>query len=139
MARTNQNAVIAVLQADYDSANAPSLTPYIQTANVIVSRVNAYAVRKEITISSEELELIERWLAAHYYQQSDRGYSSRSTADASGAFQGQTGMRLESTMYGQTALTLDPSGCLADLGKRQPKAIWLGKTPSEQIDYVDRD
>lgn len=142
MARTNANAVKLLLGADYDCGDAQrparNLQPYIDTANAIVSRVATCATLKSTPLSSGELELLERWLAAHYYQQSDQGYSARTTADASGTFHGQTGMGFESTKYGQSALGLDFSGCLMSIGKKRAAAIWLGKTQSEQIDYVDR-
>ena len=32
-------------------------------------------------------------------------------------YQGKTGMRLEATYYGQTVLTLDPTGTLEKIGK----------------------
>ncbi len=49
-------------------------------------------------------------------------------------------MGIEATTYGQTALTIDYSGCLTAINKRQfASATWLGKAPSEQISYEDRD
>ena len=140
--------MIAILTpgGDYDAnpevGSAPSLTPFIDTANVVVTRVAACALRKGITLSAAELELIERWLAALYYCQSDKPYASRSTAGASGSFHGQTGMYLTSTLYGQTALNIDSSGCLdaiANGPRKTATASWLGKAPSEQTDYMDRD
>ena len=57
-----------------------------------------------------------------------------------------TGKSLDSTHYGQTAKLLDTSGCLAEIskeaetgGKTTVGIDWLGKPPSEQTDYVDRD
>jgi hypothetical protein len=72
---------------------------------------------------------------------SDKAYQSKSTGGASGTFQGQTGMRLESTDYGQAAMILDVTGRLASRsqGRTRPTVAWGGKPPSEQTDYVDRD
>lgn len=151
MARTNAAAVSAILLRDYDVATAPSLVPFIETASLIVDRVADCAIDKEKTLTTAELERIEAWLAAHYYSQSDRNYISRSTEGASGAFAGQTGMHLQSTLYGQTAVNLDYSGCLADLQAAStltPTPVnvvqatsfaWLGKPRSSQIDYDQRD
>jgi len=50
-------------------------------------------------------------------------------------------MRLESTDPGQTAMLLDVTGTLKRLNMPQSgrvKVQWLGKPPSEQIDYVNR-
>lgn len=123
-----------------EDGTTPSLTPFIDTAAAIVDRVEACAILKSKTLTATELELVERWLAAHFYAVSDKPYASRSTSGASGSFHGQTGMYLEATLYGQTAMRVDYSGCLAALNKRATAgAMWLGKPPSEQIAYVDRD
>ena len=145
MARTTSNAVKELLQpgGDYDTVRNPSLTPFIQSATVVVDRVQTAAAANGRTLNSTELELIERWLAAHYYASSDQPYTSRSTAGASGSFQGQTGMYLEGTKYGQMAITLDYSGYLYSISsgpnRRTGKITWVGKPPSTQIDYQDRD
>ena len=142
MARTTAAAVQAVLAPgkDYDTEDEPSLDPFIDTATAIVDRVEDCAVAKDRTLTDAELELIERWLAAHLYAMSDQTYASKSTAGASASFHGQTGMHLEATKYGQTALTVDYSGCLSAISKRQvARLVWLGKPPSEQLPYTDRD
>lgn len=138
MARTSSGEVQGILGSDYDSGR--SLVPFINSANLFVSRVSTCATNKGVTLSSSELQDIEAWVAAHLYCMSDRTYASRSTLGASGAFHGQTGMRFEFTPYGQTAMSLDPSGCVAALGNAKRATMsWLGKPPSEQTDYVDRD
>jgi hypothetical protein len=140
MARTTPAAVEEVLIDDYDSINTPSLEGFIETASAIVDRVVECATRKGTTLSTAEKELIERWLSAHLYGMSDQPYKARSTLRASGQFQGETGMYLEATKYGQMAVVLDPSGCLNNLGKKNKvRAFWIGKRPSEQTDYEDRD
>lgn len=143
MARTTAAAVKLVLAAggDYDTENLPDLTPYIDAASMIVSRIDSCAVEKEIEYSDSDLETIERWIAAHAYAMSDQTYASKSTGGQSASFQGQTGMYLEATKYGQMALSLDYSGCLGLLGKPVIKAsaVWLGKTVPERIDWEDRN
>jgi len=142
MARTSQGAVQAILLDDYDSVNSPSLQPFIDTANVIVSRVATCATAKGKTLSSTELELIERWLAAHGYAMVDQPYQSKTTQQASATFQGRTGMGLEATKYGQQALSVDYSGCLKAIasGNRKTAGLtWGGKAESEQLDYDERN
>lgn len=140
MARTDATAVQEVLLKDYDSRNAPSLTRFINAASLLVNRVATCAANKGYTLSEEELEMIESWLAAHMYATSDRTLASKSTSGASGSFHGQATMRLEATFYGQTALTLDSSGCLEALNKRAVASFtWLGKPPSDQIEVDQRD
>lgn len=142
MARTTVDAVKALMLPgkDYDVANAPSVQPYIDTAYAIVNRVVECSTARGIILTSEELELIERWLSAHYYCMSDSPYSARSTQGASGTFQGQTGMGVEATKYGQVAEGIDYSGCLSALLRGQfLRLAWLGKAPSAQIHVKDRD
>lgn len=133
-------AVRGILGGDYDGTR--NLIPFIETANILTTRIAACAEEKEQPLTTAELEMIERWLACHFYGQSDKPLGSKSTGGASGSYHGQTGMHLESTMYGQTAVVLDPSGCLADISQGQAasaQGFWLGKRPSEQTDYRDRD
>lgn len=144
MARTTETAVKGVLRlgsegGDYDDANNPDLSPYIDSASLIVDRLVTRASNKGFTLTTNEKEMIERWLAAHSYVMSDQTYASRSTSRASASFHGQTGMGLDASKYGQYAKALDPSGCLATLfyGKRAG-GFWLGKTDSEKLDYEQR-
>ena len=145
--RTTEVAVKQILARNYDEDKQTEIYPFISAASVIVDRVITCAAAKSITLTTTETELIERWLAAHFYCAGpDLLYSSKSTAGASASFQGQTGMHLDSTSYGQMAKTLDYSGCLTEIDKRQEQTaggrasgFWLGKAPSAQTDYRDRD
>lgn len=130
--RTTSSAVEGILLRNYDGES--SLTPAMQTATILIDRVITCATRKGVTISDEEAEILERYLAAHYYGHGDQFYSSKSTSGASGSFQGQTGMGLEASQYGQTALALDPSGCLRAINKGATVGmVWLGKPKSSQL------
>lgn len=135
MARTTPAKVEGVLNRDYDYANRPNLVPYIDTANSVTSRLIAKASENGYSIDSTTAELIERWLAAHYYTRSDATHTSRNNMGASASF------ARKGDEYKQTAIDLDPSGILAGLvsGLMPVTAFWLGKPPSEQIDYQDRD
>jgi hypothetical protein len=140
--RTTPDAVRAVLQKDYNAKERPSLNRQIQTASVVVSRVVTCAAAKGVTLTAEETELIECWLAAHFYAVSDRPYKSRSTLQASGSMDGNTDMSFDATLYGQQAKALDYSGCLALIqlaaqGKAQTAdGFWAGK---EKADWKQAD
>ncbi len=140
--RTTITAVEDILQGDYDSIRDPTgaiLQARIDTASVLVDRVTAYAVVLGSSLTTTEQELIERWLAAHFYVATDRTYASRNTQGASGSFDWKTAMNLEGSAYGQTALSIDYSGALTAISKRAfPRALWLGKPPSTQIDVENR-
>lgn len=138
--RTTAELVKGVLLSEYDSKRNPSLDPFMLIASKMVDRVAACAAEDDVPLDAEEKELLERLLAAHAYQSSDPGYSSRSTMGASGSFNQQTGMGLEGTRYGQLAMTADPSGCLALMNsKKRAEGFWLGKPTQDQLDYDQRN
>lgn len=141
MARTTPAAVRSILEpgGDYDTLNEPSLVPFITAAGIVTDRVRTCALSKGYTMTAVELETLERWLAAHFYQQSDQGYSEKKSDRASAVFQGRTGMKLESTKYGQTAMVLAPLNCLEMINKaKYAEGYWLGRNPPDQTDYEDR-
>jgi hypothetical protein len=135
MARTTATAVQDILGPNYDGVS--SLTPFIDAATDIVTWLDSKDTGNDL--STATLELIERWLSAHFYAQSDPILQSKSTGRSSGVFQGQTAMGLMNTNYGQQALLLDASGNLGKRGKTKATLSWLGKAPSTQIDFADRD
>ena len=134
MARTTPSAVQDVLGGDYDGTT--TVTPFIDAANAVVSRVYTCAANKGITLSTVELELIERWLAAHFYTTSDPVYQSKNTSKAGASFVRPK----ELEPYLDRAVLLDYSGCLKNILMRQTASLtWLGRPPSEQTDYIQRD
>lgn len=144
MARTTADAVRAVLLSDYgpkSDGTDPSLEPFIDTASLVVDEIVGCAARKSKTLTDARLGVIECWLAAHFYSVSDRPFETKSTDRARAKFQGKTGMYLESSHYGQTAKTLDTSGCLSAMDggtRRTAGATWMGKRPDDATDYHDR-
>lgn len=137
--RTTEALVKEVMlpNKDYDTENAPSLTIPIRAANSLTDRINECATNKGITYTDQQLADLETYLAAFFYQMSDKGYLSRTTARASGTFHGKWKELLYSNNYGQSALVLDYSGCLRAMQNRG-NIMWLGKVKDDQIDYVDR-
>ena len=134
--RTDNRRVRAVI----DFSSNLGTAPFIRTANRLTDKVSAADVDGDLGV--ELLIEIETYLAAHLCAQRDPQYSSKSTGGASGQFQGQFGQRLDATSWGQTALMLDATGYLAKLneGKRAKASMtWVGKPPSEQTAYEDRD
>lgn len=148
--RTTEVAVKGILARNYDEARATEVYAFLEAAAIMVDQMVACAADQDpaITFTATELEVIERWLAAHFYQAGpDLGYSSSSTLQASASYQGKTDEGLRATFYGQMAMRLDKSGCLADIdsdagddaGPEVASGFWLGLPPSEQTDYRDRD
>lgn len=130
MARTTAQQVDHLLAGEYDQKT--KLSPYIETASVIVNWLATQDLAAEGLLNAGQLELIERWLAAHYYQMSDPGYTTRSTAGASGGFQGQFTTGFKMTRFGQTAMVLDVTGLLArrdkemEEGARRVTQVYAG-------------
>lgn len=140
--RTNATRVKDVLMSDYgpkSNGQLPTLEPFIRVANLITTRVNACATENDITLSTEELIEIETWLAAHAYSCSDQVAQSRSEAGASMSFGGILGEMLKSSKYGQMALMVDYSGCLAKLGKGKAVGAWLGIPVRSQTSWDTRN
>jgi hypothetical protein len=134
------SAVQEILGRNYDGKT--SLSGYIKTATNLLTRLvtMAAASGQSSKLDDDTQERIGVHLAAHFYQRHDPGFSSKNTGRSSAAFHGQTGMHLESTMYGQDAMDLDPTGGLIAINKGgRVKLMWLGKPPSSQIDAADRD
>lgn len=123
--RTTADAVKLIL--DFDPVN--TIDPFIDTANNVVTNVCGAA-----GYSDETLELIERWLAAHYYCTLDPQYAAEKTLQAGVQFHGKTGKYLEASIYGQQAMSVDFKGLLAAWNKQMQSggpvevgAQWLGK------------
>jgi hypothetical protein len=138
--RTTVEAVQGILQSDYDWIVEPDLTGYIETASNIIDQCLYGACEKRVPLSDTTLELMERWLAAHCYVQFDQTYTERRTLRAQGRFQGQTGMNLESSKYGQTAIMLDPSGTLKNINdQNRVRMWWTGKPRCAAVSWWSRN
>lgn len=131
MARTNEDAVGSVI----DVESGDDLTPYIDTASALVTeRCTASGY------STQRLELIERWLAAHYYAINRRRTAQEGVSGANEQFDPiKVDLFFDNTVYGQTAVALDTAGNLAALQNSlkdvkivlkaagKPSTTWLGK------------
>lgn len=144
--RTTTADVQAILVSNKQYDGTTSLQPFIDTAVVLVDWIVTKDTDSELSASA--LERIEAYLAAHFYGHADQFFTSKNTGRASAAFQGQTAMVLMATYYGQTACLLDVTGNLsarskdAEQGKKSDLGLgveWMGKPPTEQTDYEDRD
>lgn len=137
--RTTSEAVRDILIQGKQYAANDDLQPFVDTAVVIVDRLEVKD--EDSVLNAGTLERIEAWLSAHCYAHAYQLRQSVGKGRSNESFQGQTGMRLESTQYGQTAMVLDFTGYLFSLtkGRARAAATWLGRPPSDQTDYYDRD
>lgn len=130
-ARTTPAKVIAILGRNFDAVADTDLSRFIDTSSSLVDYVSDND--PDGLMTATRLEVVERWLAAHFYAHSDQLYQAKNTQSAGATFQGQTAMVLQSTQYGQTAMLLDLTNTLA---KRNQEALtgyrrvatlqWLG-------------
>lgn len=128
---------VAKVIRDYDEDI--DFDPFIEMANILTNRVAAKDVGS--LLNSDELAMIEKWLAAHFYETRDHEISEETTEQSEGKYAGQFGKGLERTRAGQNAMLFDETGYLRKVneGVTLARVEWLGKVPSNQTDYVDRD
>jgi len=110
----------------------PNLQQFIDTAWPLVDQVvywgNKRYGRAGGGLTTFLQEIVERYLACHFYQQMDQGYASKSQGGASASFQGQLSLGIESSPYGRTALNVDWTGILSAINKRAfAGGHWLGR------------
>jgi len=144
MSRTNDDAIRDIIDVDTDKPLV-SMSAFIRAAATLVDKISSNDSAS--LLSAPDLREIETWLAAHFYAHKDMQYSSSKAGEAFSSF--QTGARergpLNMTMWGKTAMILDVTGYLSVLnqdairGKSKITLEWLGKAPSAQTDYTDRD
>ncbi len=143
MPRTTQALVEGVLRSgrngsDYDGAT--DLGPYITVANILTTRCETDAVAQGVTWPSADKTVLETWLAAWAYCNADKTYTQKQTGKAMGIYAGRTGKKFESNFYGQTALTLDPTGVLENLNSgMMVDAFWGGLNTQDQTDWDARN
>lgn len=134
MARTTTEQVEEIIEVD---DTITSLAPFIAMANELVTEVCA-----PLGYSDERLELIERWLSAHFYCSRDPRISYEVAGPTAATYQYKVGLFLANTSYGQMALSMDTRGGLAKLSKQMEEGkgkvtasiSWLGSN----CDTIDR-
>lgn len=120
MSRTNAVAVCAVLETELEDVG-----PFIQTANILVTEYLASS-----SLSVALLKEIETYLAAHFVTLRDLRTKQERADGVAFTFQGEWGMGLDSSSYGQTAQILDSTGTLATLSD-EDRIGFLTKIGSE--------
>lgn len=106
MSRTTSTAVSAIIETDVNI----ELSPFIEIASSILDDVCLAS-----GYTDAKLELIERWLAAHFYTVRDPRAEQEKVSVLSTKYQSKVDIGLNSSHYGQTAMRLDTAGNLASL------------------------
>lgn len=120
MPRTSAAAVKGIIEVDSDI----DLTPFIEVANALVEEIATPSGHAAI-----QLELIERWLSAHFYCMRDPRAERERAGPVGATYQSKVDLNLATSHYGQMAMVLDTSGELAALSgktKRTVSVTWAG-------------
>lgn len=127
MARTTAEAVQTLLGEAYQTAYP--VTSVITTANLVVTKNCT-----DTAFTTDELEIIERYVAAHLYCISHPRATQEKAGSVSENKQHVEGLGFNATEFGQQALLLDWSGALAALNtsagkglRRSVSLTWAGK------------
>lgn len=107
--RTTAAAVTKLLEEEA-LPDEVDLTPFIEAANSLVD-----GVCLDSDYTDSRLEIIERWLAAHFYSVKDPRTKQEAAKGLTETYEGQTKYGLLFTRYGQQACVLDIDGNLRQL------------------------
>ena len=123
MANRTTYAAVALI-VEVDASISSDLAPFIEVANNLVTQVCTDSDYLDAT-----LELIERWLSAHFYAVRDLRRDSEKAGSVSRKFQYKVALNLQVTVYGQQAMMIDTAGNLAAVNSEQRRVVsatWLG-------------
>lgn len=133
MPRTTRALVGAIIELDGNIvSDDAAMAPFIATASELVTECCTGDNAPATEYSDDRLELIERWLAAHFYAMRDPRSASEGAGAVSVAYQSSVGMGFAASHYGQQVMRLDTNGGLARLdrnardGTKRPRVTWLG-------------
>jgi len=123
--RTTSEAVQAIIETE----TTISLVPFIEAANALVTE----RCGDVSTYDATRLELIERWLSAHFYAQRDVRLTQERAGPVSESFESVIALGFDNTRYGQMAMRLDSAGGLSALNEQTKQGAkitagitWLG-------------
>lgn len=87
-------------------------------------------------VGSTTRDELKKFLTAHIARSTkEKAAAKQSVGPESVTYEGDTGLHLEATHYGQTVKMLDPTGTLQSLGQQKRKAIFQSLDPN----FVDPD
>lgn len=137
MPRTTLALIGGIIQVDPEIVpDDAAMVPFIAVANELVTECCTGAKGPVTEYPEDRLELIERWLAAHFYTNRDPRVTNEKAGSVGQAFQSQVGLGFDTSHFGQMAMRLDTNGGLAKVnedtkkgGKRRVGVFWAG-TPT---------
>ena len=139
MARTTKAQIEEIIEIDVEIIpDDAAMAAFILVASELVTESCTGDAGPSTSYSDERLELIERWLAAHFYTNRDPRVSSEKAGPVGSNFQSKVDLGFDTSHYGQTAMRLDTNGGLAKVnedtkkGKPRVGVSWLG-TPADEV------
>lgn len=118
MPRVNANEVKEIIDTELTDSR---IQAFILGANELVTHHLGDDLEESL------LKEIERWVAAHFMTSFERQAIEEKAGPVEQKFSDVFGMGLESSTYGQTAKSLDPTGKLAVLGKKTIQLISISQ------------
>jgi len=135
--RTSLALVGTIIELDAEIVpDETAMLAFISPANELVTEVCTGDNTPSTAYDDTRLELIERWLAAHFYTIRDPRGVNEKAGPVGVAFQSAVGLGLDTSHYGQAAMRLDTNGGLARInestkkGKPRVGGFWAG-TPAD--------
>jgi hypothetical protein len=133
--RTTAELVGGVIEVD----STISLDPFILAASSLVDQVQQYIEENSIPeyasglTHDERLELVETWLAAHFYHIRDPQAIREQAGSVGASYPSKVDLGINLTHWGQNAILLDHTGTLRRLGSgnKVARVTWVGKDPCE--------
>lgn len=123
--RTSATAVLAIIETDLTE---DQVQPFIETANI---EINGALLSYVPAFTAAELEMIERWLAAHIIAIFDPRANKESADGLSFTYEGSTGEGLSGSKYGQQVKRLDRSGRLSSADNPN-RIAWAARVGNER-------
>jgi hypothetical protein len=139
--RTTKADIEGIIELDLEVIpDDAAMLPYITIANELVTERCTGDAGPTTEYTDSRLELIERWLAAHFYTMRDPRVTNEHAGPVSSSFQSHIGLGFDTSHYGQTAMRLDTNGGLSALnesikkGKPRISAAWMGTEATAALD-----
>jgi hypothetical protein len=129
--RTTAELVGGVIEVDEEI----SLDPFILAASSLVDQIQDYITTESVPESTngmthdERLEMIETWLAAHFYAIRDPQAIREQAGPVGAQYPSRVDLGLKLTHWGQQAIAMDTTGTLLRISKGGGKKVgmfWAG-------------
>ena len=117
------SAAVALISDLPDGFN---FDPFIETASMLITEIVDEGCAA--SYSAAKLEMLERWLAAHFASIQAPRVTSKSANGASVSYSmSSLGEGLKGSVYGLQVLSLDGNGCLRTRGSAPMSVTFVGE------------